>query len=542
VRRCAVHPGVARQAMFAFCILHVALTGCAKPPPVAPAPSPAAVVDPLQQLGRDLDGLLDRPGHLHGTWGVLVQSLKGNERLYERNARTLMVPASAMKLVTVAAAAEAVGWDYRFETRLLATGPIVDGVLRGDLLIVGSGDPSVMGPPSRGDERPRFGEASPRSRDDERPRFDNGPRLADAGPTGIEMTRPWVDALRARGVTRIDGRVIGDDENVGEPRPGFAWSWEDLGYSYGALPGALNIAENAVVITLSPGSTAGLPTIVEVNPPGAGMPVVNHSTTVAADAPRSVWPELRPGEAVLSVHGTIPAGSPPVSIAAAVGNPTLWFARVVRNDLLNAGIDVAGDAVDGDDLVVAPDRTTATLLHAHESLPLAEVAKPLLKDSINLYAEGVLWLATGRDGPRNTDAALAAVRLRLESWGIPKEGIQIVDGSGLSRRDVVAADTLVAILRRFHDEARTSPWMQAFPVAGRDGSLERRMKGTPAEGNAIAKTGTMSNIRALAGYVRTADGEPLAVALIANNFEGPGPGVTATIDAIVARLAAFRRN
>jgi D-alanyl-D-alanine carboxypeptidase/D-alanyl-D-alanine-endopeptidase (penicillin-binding protein 4) len=518
--RCAVHSAATRHVMFAFCILHFAFVGCAKAPPVAPAPSPAAAVDPLEQLVRDVDSLLDRPGHRHGTWAVVVQSLAGYERLYERNARTLMVPASAMKIVTVAAAAEAVGWDYRFETRLLATGPIVDGVLRGDLLIVGSGDPSVMGPPSRGDEGLGFGEA---------------------GAGGNETAPPWVDALRARGVTRIDGRVIGDDDDVGEPKPGFAWSWEDMGYGYGALPGALNIAENALVITLTPGTAAGLPTIVEVNPPAPGMPVVNHSTTVAADAPRAVWPELRPGEALLSIHGTIPAGSSPVSIVAAVGNPTLWFARVVRNDLLNAGIDVTGDAVDADDLVIGPDRAAATLVHTHESVPLSEVAKPLLKESINLYAEGVLWLATGRDGPRNTDAALDAVRLRLESWGIPREGIQIVDGSGLSRRDVVAPETLVAVLRRFHDGAGTSPWMQAFPIAGRDGSLENRMKRTPAEGNAIAKTGSMSNIRALAGYVKTADGEPLAFAIVANNFEGPGPGVTATIDAIVTRLAAFRR-
>jgi D-alanyl-D-alanine carboxypeptidase/D-alanyl-D-alanine-endopeptidase (penicillin-binding protein 4) len=165
-----------------------------------------------------------------------------------------------------------------------------------------------------------------------------------------------------------------------------------------------------------------------------------------------------------------------------------------------------------------------------------------MKESINLHAEAVLWLAGGPGGPRTTDAALDAARLRLESWGIPKDGIQIVDGSGLSRRDVLAADTLVTILRRFYDPAGASPWMQTFPIAGRDGSLAQRMKGTAAEGNAIAKTGSMSNIRTLAGYVKTADGEPLAFAILANNFEGAGSGVTATIDAVVARLAAFRRS
>lgn len=493
-------------------VVALAVAGCAKALPVTPSPAPAPPVDPVTQLRHDFDSLLDRPGHLHGTWGILVESLVADNRLYERNARTLMVPASTMKLVSVATAADAVGWDYRFETRFFATGPIVDGVLRGDLLIVGSGDPSVE------------------------------PRLGAASPSGVETTPPWVQVLREKGVTRIEGRIIGDDDHVEEPKPGFSWSWEDMGYAYGAIPGALNLAENVTTLIVSPGNAEGLPTIVEANPSAPSVPVVNYSTTAAPDTPRTIWPELRPGEAALSIHGTVAAGSAPVTIAAAVGNPTLWFARVVRNDLLVAGIDVTGPAVDNDDLTVKPVEGTAMLLHTLTSPPLSEIVKPLQKDSINLYAESVLRLNTGRDGARTTDAALDAARLRLERWGIPKEGIQIVDGSGLSRRDVVAAETLVAILKRFHDPSGASAWMQALPIAGRDGSLENRMKGTPAEGNAIAKTGSMSNIRALAGYVRTADGEPMAFAIIANNFEGPGPGVTATIDALVARLAAFRRN
>jgi D-alanyl-D-alanine carboxypeptidase/D-alanyl-D-alanine-endopeptidase (penicillin-binding protein 4) len=481
--------------------------GCAKAPPATPAAAgaPVPVVDPVIQLRQDLDTLVDRAGHLYGTWGILVQSLTANERVYERNRRTLMVPASTMKLVTVAAASEAVGWDYRFETRIFATGAIADGALRGDLLIVGNGDPSLMGPP------------------------DNA------------RTAPWVEVLRDKGITRIEGRVIGDDDDVEEPKPGFAWSWEDMGYAYGAMPGALNLGENATIFSVTPGNATGLPTIVDISPSAPPLPIVNRTTTAPPEAPRTVWPEYRPGDIGLSIHGTLPAGTAAVNVVAAVGNPTLWFARVVRHNLLNAGIDVTGPAVDADDLAVKPHRETAALLHTHTSAPLSEVAKPLLKDSINLYAEAVLRLATGSEGVRTTDAALDAARLRLEGWGIAKEGIQIVDGSGLSRRDVVTADTLVAILQRFHDPSGASPWMQAFPVAGRDGSLENRMKGTPAENNAIAKTGSMSNIRSLAGYVTTGDGEPLAFAIIANNFEGPGPGVTATIDALVARLASFTR-
>ena len=509
VGRCAVPSAVTRHAVFAFCILHFACVGCAKAPPATPAPAslPAAapLLDPLQQLRHDIDLLVDRSGHQYGTWGIVVQSLAKDDRLYERNPRTLLVPASTMKLVPLAAAAEAVGWDYRFRTQLLATGPIERGALRGDLVVVGSGDPSVLGRPDPG------------------------------------VTPGWVDALRRRGVTRVEGGIIGDDDDVEEPRPGLSWSWEDMGFGYGAMPGALNLRENVTTLIVSPGNAVGLPTILEVDPAPPGAPVVNSTTTSPPGTPPGVWPELGPGDPGLTVRGSIPAGSAAIRLRTAVGNPTLWFARSVRTDLLAAGIDVAGPAVDVDDVAVKPDRTAATLIHIHESPPLSQIAGPLLKESINLYAEAALWLATGREGARTTGAALDALRAGLESWGVPKDGIQIVDGSGLSRRDLVAADTLVAILRRFHDPRGTSPWMQAFPIAGRDGSLEHRLKGTPAEANAVAKTGSMSSIRSLAGYVKTADGEPLAFAILANNFEGPGAGVTATIDAIVARLAAFRR-
>jgi serine-type D-Ala-D-Ala carboxypeptidase/endopeptidase (penicillin-binding protein 4) len=495
-----------RAALFAFCLFHAALAGCASRRPSIVPPESPRTIDPARQLRTDIDVLVDQPGHQRGIWGIVVHSLGHNERLYERNAKTLLVPASTMKVVTVAAAAEAVGWDYAFETTMLATGSIVDGVLRGDLAIVGSGDPSVLG------------------------------RAAS------ETFTPWIDALRGRGITRIEGRVVADDDALEEPRPGFAWSWEDLGYTYGALPGALNLAENKLDILVSPATIEGLPVTIELAADARDLPVRNAARTGLPGTGVNLWPEFRPGDSTLTLNGTIAAGEKPVSISVAAGNPTEWFARSVRNRLLGAGIDVAGRAVDIDDLPVRPDWGGATVLYTYRSPPLSEIAKPLLKDSINLYAEAMLRIATGREGPRTIDAGLDAVRARLESWGIPKDGIQIVDGSGLSRRDVVTPETLLLILQRLHDPGAASPFMQALAAAGRDGTLASRMKGTAAEGNAIGKSGSMSNIRTLAGYVKTADGEPLAFAIMANNFEGPASGVSATIDRLVARLASFSRT
>ena len=210
--------------------------------------------------------------------------------------------------------------------------------------------------------------------------------------------------------------------------------------------------------------------------------------------------------------------------------------------MLDGGIAVTGEAYDVDDVAQRPEWEASTVLYTYRSPTLAEIAQPLLKDSINLYGEAVLRLNADRGVPPTNDAALDGMRTRLAAWGIPPDAWQIIDGSGLSRRNAIAPETLVAVLQRMYDPSGASPWMTGLPVAGLDGTLAGRMKGTPAEGNVRAKTGTMSNIRTLAGYVRTLDGEALAFSIMADNFEGPGSAATEAIDRIAVRLAAFSRT
>src|SRR4051812_31786175 len=182
----------AKRIGFAFCISHFALltaSGCAKQPPALAIAPP---IDATRQLQNDLTAATKMPGVQRATWGIAVQSLARNERLFDLNPRTLMVPASVAKLVSVATAVDTVGWDYRFTTTLRASGPIDAGALHGDLLVVGSGDPAI-------------------------------------GGRGGDDFSGWIDALKAAGLRRIDGRVVGVDDSYEEPRPGFAWSWDDLG-------------------------------------------------------------------------------------------------------------------------------------------------------------------------------------------------------------------------------------------------------------------------------------------------------------------------
>jgi D-alanyl-D-alanine carboxypeptidase/D-alanyl-D-alanine-endopeptidase (penicillin-binding protein 4) len=432
-----------------------------------------------------------------------VHSLDSGERLFELNPGTLLVPGSAVKLVSLATASEAVGWDFRFETTVRGTGPIADGVLGGDLVVVGSGDPSI------------------------------------GGRSGTDLT-PFVEAVRRAGVRRIDGWVVGDDDAVEEPRPQLAWAWDDLGYATGALYGALNFGENRMEVVVSPAAAEGERATV-VQPYAWPRPLRNLATTGAPRSMQLLWPEQRPGEPFLTIAGSIPVDAAPARLSVSVGNPTLWFARALRQALVEKGIDVAGDAYDVDDVALRPDRG-ATVLYTHRSATLAEIAQPMLKESINLYGEAVMRLNAARGVFPTNDAALEGLRTRLAAWEIADDGWQIIDGSGLSRRNAVAPDVLVAVLRRMYDPSARSPWMTALPVAGRDGTLAARMRDTPAEGNVRAKTGTMTNIRTLAGYVRTRGGETLAFAIMADAFEGPGSAAIDAIDRIAVRLASFSRD
>ena len=475
-------------------------------PPVAPvAPVAQVAPTPTDRLRSTITSIVNRPGVQRGAWGIVVHSLTRDERLFELNPRTLLVPASTAKMVSAATAAEAVGWDYRFETTLRATGPVVDGVLRGDLVVTGSGDPSI-------------------------------------GGRGGDSLDVFVNAVKAAGIRRIDGRVIGDDDAIEEPRPQLAWAWDDLGYTTGSIFGALNLAENKMTVTVTPAMAEGAPTTLSVDPAAAARPLANRSVTGRPGSPAFIWPEQRPGEAFLTIAGSLPAGTQPARLAISSGNPTFWFAGVLRSNLQRAGIEVTGEAFDVDDVSPKPDASAATTLFTYRSHPFSEIVQPMLKESINLYGEAAMRLNAARGVFPTNDAALEGLRARLASWGVAADGQQLVDGSGLSRRDVISPDTLLIVLRHMYAAGPTSPFVTALPIAGVDGSLESRMTGTSAQRNVRAKTGTMSNIRSLAGYVTTRDGEPLAFAIMVNNFEGPGAGAVQAIDAIAVALADFSRN
>src|SRR3954469_24237907 len=504
-------PGILKRR-FALLLTAVALTACRatttslQSSPTTGRPQTNTAVT---RLHDEIDARLRQPALAHGSWGVLVRSLKSDATLYELNKDKLMLPASNMKIVTVAAAAEKLGWDYRFETRIGIAGRVDRDTLEGDLVVAGGGDPSLVAAAG----------------------------MADAG------FADWAGRLKQRGIRVINGRVIGDDDAFEDETLGFGWSWDDLPGDDAAGVGALQYNENAVRVTVTPGPSLGDAAGISMAPAGSGLTIVSSVTTVATGTAPSVTAYRLPGSMKLELRGALALAGSPATLSVSVDNPTAFFVTALRTALIANGIDVRGPAVDIDDVREAPRAEGVTPIFNYESAPLATLALRLMKDSQNQYAE-TFFKAVGT-GPGVVPTAAAgrrAIQAICDRWGVHPDALIQRDGSGLSRYAYVTPDALVAILTQVNrDDRLRGPFAQALPIAGRDGSLRNRMRNTAAEGNARAKTGSMTSVRGLSGYVASADGESLVFSILANNFDTPTDTINKTTDSIVVRLAQFTR-
>jgi D-alanyl-D-alanine carboxypeptidase/D-alanyl-D-alanine-endopeptidase (penicillin-binding protein 4) len=453
--------------------------------------------------------LLSDPALSAGTWGLEVRSLSRGETLVDVDAHRLLTPASTLKTVTLAAAAERLGWDFTFVTRVVSDAPIVDGVLQGDLVIVGDGDPS----------------------------------LDDWDGQATTLFASWAAHLKNLGIRTIAGRVIGDDRAFGDEGLGSGWAWDDLAFSYSAPASGLQFNDGAAQLVIEAGVSSGSPAIVSFRPPYANVRVDSRVLTSPSGTPRSIALQPSPRAPGFVVDGAIPPDDRYVRTVA-VDNPTVYFVRAVRAALVANGIDVRGDAVDVGELPAPPAVEGASVLMEHRSPPLSSLAEPLLQLSQNMFAESLLrTLGRKASGAGTAETGRKALREVLDAWNVPAAETLVVDGSGLSRYNLVTADALTSVLEHVYRDARLrGPYLAALPVGARSGTLANRMTRTAAEGRVRAKTGSFSNARSIAGFVDTADGEPLAFAIIANNYGVPPEAVDRVVDSILVALAGFRRE
>jgi serine-type D-Ala-D-Ala carboxypeptidase/endopeptidase (penicillin-binding protein 4) len=431
-----------------------------------------------------------------------------------------MMPASNMKILTLAVAAESLGWDYRFATTLEARGTISNGVLHGDLIVKSNGDPTINTRNAR----------------------------------GTAVFDEWAQALRGAGIESIDGRIIGDDQAFDDEGIGAGWAWDYLQYDYAAPVGALEYNEDFAALTVAPASEAGARPIVQLQA-GTGLELVNNATTGAQGSPNAIDYRRHLDRSVLEITGSIPLGGAVNTRSVAVVNPTVFYALSLKNELSARGIAVSGPAVDFDDVAAEFVPTNGTTDHGGnaaasvviaktESLPLRDIATVLMKVSQNLYAETLLKAVGGaQNGLGTTEGGRIVVRKTLSDWGIKADSYVMYDGSGLSRYNYLTAAAVVDVLLHLYKDPRhRDAFLATLPIAGKDGTIATRMRGTRAEGNAIAKTGSISNARSLSGFVKTRDGEMVVFSILSNDFIIPSSTITTMADLAVESLANFTRK
>lgn len=491
-------------------------------------------------LSAALDAMVSSAEFRNAHWGILIVDPERGDTLYSRNAGKLFMPASNMKIVTGAVALATLGPEYRFRTDFATTGTIRDGVLLGDLVVIGRGDPSL----------------SDRMRGD-----------------AMLPMREIADSLAALGITRIDGRITTAGDAFPDAIHGFGWAWDDFDAPYSAGVDELYFNEGFWRIVVHGGSSAGDTVVVRTH--GDSVPAVRvRAVTVEAASvplqdsatPRPRVRLARDDDGSLVVEGTILVGdSSTLTITQA--EPRAAYLRALRTALVARGIaigtDVApappGGASPSADRAEAPTVASSgleavsrgTLAHPADSLldtlftvwspPLSEILIALEKPSQNQIAE-ILFKTLGLEvtGSGTADSGRVVVERRLLEWGVDSMGFAIRDGSGLSRHNYLTPETVVRILDRMRADTAFRYFHDALPIAGVDGTIGSRMRGTPAEGNLRAKTGTLDKARALSGYVTTADGRLLIFSTFANNYTVPTRRVDAVTDALGAMLASMR--
>lgn len=459
--------------------------------------SPANAVDPspgVADLVQDINQILGDSRLTIARSAVVVKSAATGEELYATDAGKLMTPASNGKLFTSAAAVNTLGLDYRFPTTVLAGGRKVGSALTGDLVLRGTGDPTMLA-------------------------ADYDALAAKIADQGIEL---------------VAGKLVADDTWFDAVRLGQDWAWDDETAYYAAQISALTASPDTdydagtVVVSVAADGDA---VKVSTTPETDYLKIVNKATV---GTETDVLIERQHGTNTVMITGTVAS---PYSEWVAVDDPTRYAASLFRKALTKHGVRVLGPTTTG----AAP--ANATELAKHESMPLSQLLVPFMKLSNNMHAE-ILTKAMGR---KVSDQGTWSAGLKVTSDFAAANGVQVLnlrDGSGLSRRDGVTATSITQLLLSMRGKPWFQTWYDSLPIAGIPdrmvgGTLRSRMRNTPAVGNVHAKTGSLTSVTSLSGYVTSADGEPLVFSILLNQYLSGSPKDIE--DKIAIRLARFTR-
>jgi D-alanyl-D-alanine carboxypeptidase/D-alanyl-D-alanine-endopeptidase (penicillin-binding protein 4) len=479
----------------------------------------------VEELRARISEILRNPELASAQMAVKIASLDTGRTLFVENGEKLLHPASNMKIYTVSAALDRLSPDFRFKTSAYAlAAPDATGTIRGDLIIYGRGDPSFAASFNNGDYYKAIDDFAAR--------------------------------IVAAGVRRVEGNIVGDESYFTGSHLGYGWEWDDLQWYYGAEVSALTVNDNSLDLFVRPGQNIGSQAVISTGPVTPLVTIINHVTTGARGTRRNITVVRPLGTNTLEVSGSVPLGLDATDKgnvgSVAITNPALLFVYMLRSSLAAKGVTITGQSlvIDAHGRNGQPLQTSSLVeISSVQSPPLSVIAAQTLKPSQNLYTELILrslgkFVApngTASSAERTTtDDGIEAVKTFLRGAGIePRSQVVMADGSGLSRHDYITANATLQLLTYMSTHRYASVFRDALPIAGVDGTLKSRMRGTPAAGNLRAKTGTINGVASLSGYVTTAAGERLVFSIILNNYPEESSSRRSFIDAIAVLLASF---
>ena len=431
------------------------------------------------------------------SWGLVAVDVYTGDTIAAVNPHEALVPASILKIITTASALEILGTNFRYRTLLGMHGNVDStGLLHGDLIIRGSGDPTF------------------------------GWKEFEAKNSLDSIFILWYHAIKNAGIRKVSGRVIVDETIFDDQLIPRTWLWEDMGNHFGAGTSGMSVINNRFTVFFQAGDSLGKPaSVLRTEPAVPGMILHNTVTTGTSGSGDRVWIFGAPFQMERLLTGTVPLGHTEFPVHGSLPDPPMFVAETFANFLHNKGIYQSKTPISARisrqlDLTV-PQLTDTLSIWVSPSL--MQVANFTNFRSDNSFSESLLKTTAYRQGhPATAAAGATAIRSFWQNRGINTQGMFMFDGSGLSPSNRVTAGQLTHILKILSQKHYFPAFSEGLPLAGQTGSLTHVLRGTKSQGVLRAKTGTLSHVRAFAGYTKTQSGRTVAFAFLVNHFHGTG--------------------